>query len=714
MSSFINAVGVQLPTSAAVTNWVNSSGLPNQSIAGTSANDQISGPDGNATLSGGLGDDTYVVWYAGNSVRELAGQGIDTAVSRVQAYRLPDNVENLSILRADASGTGNALDNIIIGSSGTQILNGNAGNDILTGGADNDVFIFERGAGRDLITDFRPGEDQLTIGAGFTQFLSFSAVRAAMQQVGADVVLTLGVGDSVVLRGRQVADFTAQDFNLPAASLTGMRQTFSAEFDTFSASPKGVAADGSAAWKTTKVWGTRSMPANNEVGLYSDATIGLDPFRVANGVLDITATPATGLGSGLTYATGMITTETLSAQTYGYFEMRADVAAGKGFWSTFWLMRADGNWPSELDVMEVLGDATGHLHTTVHTQQTGVHTKVTSAYATPQDLSDGFNTYAFSWRPDSITWYLNGTEVFTTATTSDMHSPMYMISSLAVGGAGSWPGAVDGVSSATMNIDYIRAYQFADLTGPMKPVVVRASLLQGDSLAQVLTGAGGNDRLHGGAGNDFMTGGAGADTFTFYRGDGRDTIRDFTPGTDKLVFYGIAPAEIRTKQTAWALEVTYSGAFGTDRVVLTGVTALNAGDLVFVAPTTLGTAASETLDLHAETRAVDVWGGGGNDVLRGGAGDDWLQGAADNDVLHGGAGRDSFIFDAWDSDDRILDFTSGVDRILLRGVDPATVWVNPGRSAAGVAGIEINYGIGGNAVFLENVPSIAAGDIVFV
>ena len=59
--------------------------------------------------------------------------------------------------------------------------------------------------------------------------------------------------------------------------------------------------------------------------------------------------------------------------------------------------------------------------------------------------------------------------------------------------------------------------------------------LIGDTGANVINGGLGNDTLIGGLGNDTLIGGAGSDTFLWRQGEiGRDTVSDFTPGTDKL------------------------------------------------------------------------------------------------------------------------------------------------------------------------------------
>ena len=69
--------------------------------------------------------------------------------------------------------------------------------------------------------------------------------------------------------------------------------------------------------------------------------------------------------------------------------------------------------------------------------------------------------------------------------------------------------------------------------------------------------------------------------------------------------------------------------------------------------------------------AGDDWlfGRDGVDRLMGGDGDDRLEGGAGTDALTGGVGRDIFVMEAPGAQmDRILDFNSGEDRILLTGI----------------------------------------------
>jgi beta-glucanase (GH16 family) len=74
---------------------------------------------------------------------------------------------------------------------------------------------------------------------------------------------------------------------------------------------------------------------------------------------------------------------------------------------------------------------------------------------------DEFHTFALSWDPETLIWYVDGREAARAPTSEDMHKPMFLLANLAVGG--NWPGAPDASTEfpARYVIDYIRAYRFA-------------------------------------------------------------------------------------------------------------------------------------------------------------------------------------------------------------------------------------------------------------
>lgn len=540
----LNARSIALNPSAKVTTWL-APAAKGGVLLGTAGADMLSAPNGPATLAGGAGDDTYAVWSGNITLREQAGGGIDTLQSYAAAIVLPDCIENLRLMWAGIAGRGNALDNIVTGGDGSQTIDGGAGADVLAGGAGADTFVLRRGNGSDVITDFQAGTDRILL-QDYALY-GFTGLKAALRQSGADTVLDLGGGETLVLRNTKAAALGAKDFLLPAdPAHAGMRITFADEFNSLSASASGSGTT----WKTTLKIGDqlRTLASNKEAQYYADASVGVNPFRTAGGILDITAAPGAN-PLKLAYNSGALTTAQSFAQQYGFFEL----PAGQGFWPAFWLLPTDGSWPPEIDIFEVLGNDPTTAYFSLHTQ--AGPTTVAKVGLLP-DLSAGFHTYGLDWQADRIRWYLDGNPVAEAATPADMHKPMYMLLNLAVGDAGSWPGKYDpGLPTAHMLVDYVRVWQTGAAPPPVLDRTVRgpadvaatggsyalrpdgisdlydfgkaqagihldATNLPG-KLTHVVSGSAFSDTVQAGAGTLNFNAGAGDDTFLFGRGTAR-------------------------------------------------------------------------------------------------------------------------------------------------------------------------------------------------
>ncbi len=145
-------------------------------LTGGAGNDTLSGGAGADKMFGGFGNDTYVVDVATDVITENAGEGIDSVQSKV-TYTLAANVENLALTGTSAiKGTGNTLDNVLLGNSAANTLNGGTGNDILsgalgndtlTGGAGNDIFVFDTVLNatnnKDSLSDYTAGQDKIQV-----------------------------------------------------------------------------------------------------------------------------------------------------------------------------------------------------------------------------------------------------------------------------------------------------------------------------------------------------------------------------------------------------------------------------------------------------------------------------------------------------------------------------------------------------------------------
>lgn len=145
-----------------------------ETIAGGDRDDQLYGGDGVDTflgnagidyLQGDAGNDAYIVDHLGDQVTEGFNNGSDTVESSVSfSFSTGHNLEDLTLTgTADINGTGNNLDNLIIGNAGVNRLEGKAGqdtlqggtgdNDLLEGGAGFDTYIYNAGDGTDRIED---------------------------------------------------------------------------------------------------------------------------------------------------------------------------------------------------------------------------------------------------------------------------------------------------------------------------------------------------------------------------------------------------------------------------------------------------------------------------------------------------------------------------------------------------------------------------------
>jgi Ca2+-binding RTX toxin-like protein len=121
-------------------------------------NDTLDGGAGADRMEGGKGADTYYVDNTADLVIELdnalgtapgprPGLDLGGAIDKVIAsanFSLTAYVENLTLAAAagNLSGTGNALDNVLIGNEGNNSLSGAGGNDSLDGGAGADTAIY--------------------------------------------------------------------------------------------------------------------------------------------------------------------------------------------------------------------------------------------------------------------------------------------------------------------------------------------------------------------------------------------------------------------------------------------------------------------------------------------------------------------------------------------------------------------------------------------
>jgi Ca2+-binding RTX toxin-like protein len=180
-------------------------------LVGGAGNDTIDGGPAWDQMYGGTGNDTFYASQQVDWVFENAGEGYDMVIAdSPNGYYLYANIESLALVGTTPFGVGNDLDNVLIGSAignvllggpGNDTLDGGAGQDILYGQAGSDAFLIRKGTGIDIIADFAPGTDRIDLSD--YGFKSVATARALFQQVGGDVSVNLGNGDTLILMGVQ-------------------------------------------------------------------------------------------------------------------------------------------------------------------------------------------------------------------------------------------------------------------------------------------------------------------------------------------------------------------------------------------------------------------------------------------------------------------------------------------------------------------------------
>ncbi len=187
-------------------------------LEGAGGDDYLYGGIGNDTLWGGIGDDTLLGFGGANVLEgnagddifytesgldifvELAGEGKDTIISNFAGTTtLSANVEQLVLYGAARSGVGNALDNLLAGTSTSAAvtLDGEDGNDVIYGGAFDDVL--DGGNGNDFLIGLG-GSNALRGGADDDVYILTSGFDTITENDngGRDIVFSTAVGTTTL------------------------------------------------------------------------------------------------------------------------------------------------------------------------------------------------------------------------------------------------------------------------------------------------------------------------------------------------------------------------------------------------------------------------------------------------------------------------------------------------------------------------------------
>ena len=685
----------------------------NNTLSGGIGNDTLNGNGGTDTMLGGTGDDAYTVDDSTDVVTELVGEGTDSVTSSI-TYTLTSDVENLTLTgTTDLNGTGNALNNILVG---------NTGKNILTGGDGNDTYYVQTSSDVVVETSSTGGVDTVYAAGGFS------------------------LGNNVE--------------NLVLQSLTGVTATGNGNSlnNTITGGAGNDQIDGKAGTDTMAGGlGDDNYYVDNGMDVVTEAAnAGTDRvnssvnFTLATNFEDLTLTGSgdiNGTGNsvnnvingntGDNILTGGGGNDTLDGRT-GTDNMKGgaghdiywvdnvgDLVDETGGWGTD-LVNSSVNYTLTTDVenLILLGSAVSGTGNAVDNKLTGNNANNTLTGLDGNDTLDG----------------KSGADTMVGGTGNDI----YVIdNALDV----ATENASEGTDRADTKVDYTLAANIENLT------MLGTSGINGtgNSLDNIITGnigrnqlfgMDGNDTLNGGQAVDQMTGGNGNDTYYVDNvgdvvteaagvGTGTDTVfstQTYTlsanvenltlTGSTNRNATGNADANIITGNTGNNVldgkggADTLAGGLGNDTYVVDasdslveasgGGTDLVRADFTYTLSTTqeienltlYGTAAingtGNTLgNVITGNSGINTLSGlAGNDTILGLGGNDFLAGGSGTDTLTGGLGNDTFVFSAL-SDSRT---TEGIDTIS----DFAT------GDIINVSAIDANTGVAGDQAFVAD------------
>jgi beta-glucanase (GH16 family) len=200
---------------------------------------------------------------------------------------------------------------------------------------------------------------------------------------------------------------------------------------------------------------------------------------VQNGKLVITAKKEAAGNSQ--YTSARMKTLGKRAWKYGKIEASMSLPVGRGLWPAFWMMginseQSIGEWPKcgEFDIMEHI-NTEPTIYAAAHWENASGNHQETGGQVDISNVS-GYHTYSIEWTPETVKWFVDGNEYYSTSITaahqSEFHKEFYILFNLAVGGE--WPGHDIDESKlpAKMYVEYVRVYQKPSCTVPAQPAAI--------------------------------------------------------------------------------------------------------------------------------------------------------------------------------------------------------------------------------------------------
>lgn len=676
-------------------------------IVGGAGDDFIDGGSGSDTLDGGAGFDTlsFITSLTGAVVDLAQGTAVSAGQDRVQGFeRVIGSAFADQISGSAAADTleGRSGQDTLVGGGGADTLIGGRGNDTLTGGAGADRIVFSIGDGEDVVTDFQAGQDRLVV-HGYTAYQD-------LRQVGADTLVVLSGGDTLLLRGVTASTLTSASFEFhaaplaepaqPLAPLPSLPDTRRAVSDVLIQSDEvqQVVAEGLAEgfiltqdMARTLVNGGVYSPSLFNAGLVTvSGAAGANAIRIDSDY----GQPHLSWVANLATGRIIVTAEGEGSTAYGYVGSNDDTTNifNAGLLDVTSSYAATGLSLYQARSVSVVNEGAIAV--------TGLYAIGVELYGDVSFWNSGTITVAGQTVGRGVT-VDNHVDVFVNTGTISVGPGQYGSVGLELGsGQGLSFIYNDGIIEATTAVratgqasinPYVLDNDHFYNTGELRGDVIFAqgrdelyntglitgatTLGEGDDLydgrggtqlggvhgnagddmliggagVDQLSGDEGSDLLAGGGGNDVLTGGEGRDTFHFTAGDGRDVIKDFDAAGGEVIRITGYTAYQSIEQVGADVRIVLSSS---ESILLEGValSAVTSANLVFGAE---GLAAAEPVPDRPVAPAEPMSPGMGEArplPVMGQDAADTLNGTGGDDVIHGLNGDDRLAGGLGDDD----------------------------------------------------------------
>lgn len=640
-------------------------------LIGNSAANVLDGNTGADAMSGGAGNDTYIVDNIGDMIYEAADEGDDHVISSV-TYTLSNNVERLSLVGADAiDGTGNDLNNTLIGNGADNVIDGKAGADTMFGGSGDDTYIVDN-AGDVVIEALNKGTDHIISSVSYVMPENIENMTlSGSDDISAtgnelDNIIAGNSGNNVI-DGKVGSDTMSggmgDDIYYVDDTRDSVIENVNEGYDTIRSS---VTYTASANVEQLELLGTDNIDAyGNEL---DNVLVGNSGNNVLNGQSGADAMSG-GAGDD-TYTVDNIDDTVvemlnegddlvLSSVTYTLSDnVERLTLVGEN------AINGTGN-----DLSNIL---IGNGANNVLDGKMGADTMIGGA---------GDDSYYVDSSFDSVVENISeGIDTIYTRVSYVLPENVENLILIGDGDIDATGNTLDNTLIGNSGINLISGGDGNDI-------------LDGKEGNDTLDGGSGNDTLIGGIGNDMLIGGDGNDTYVINLGDGLDTIVD-TQGTDTVKFTagmsldnvalrvvsinGVLTAQVRVLNAGGCEQPDQGFDFSvaTDKrdnyispieqftfndgsvktfddlliktqvtygsIWQTNITTGRNDDIIYAGPLNNVIHSGSGNDIvYASAGGDKVYGEGGNDLLEGGCGNDLLDGGCGVDVLEGGNGNDT-------------------------------------------------------------------------